>query len=103
MRKNKIIRWSTLGLSFLLLVALMMFSNREVYAAAYEFWGTEATIGCHTVFSPSREEGMDVSVNGRVIVASAKANVVQELRMGNEVTCNGWRFTSCGGTNCQLF
>lgn len=100
LKKN--VKRGIFGIIALLFGLGLWLDSSPVQAAAYEFWGTPASIRCHLQMHTSYENGVDVNASGQVIVASGKSSGQVVLYHGNEVTCNGWKLQSCAGTNCQL-
>ena len=90
------------GIAVLFLGLGVWLDSGKANAAAYEFWGTPATIRCHSEILTTYESGVDLNASGKVITVSGKSSGKVVLAHGTEVTCNGWKFQSCAGTNCQL-
>ncbi len=87
---------------FMLIIAFIfnLSFTKESQAKAYEFWGTAATIRCVMTMPKNYQGDLVVSYNGAAVVGKATVKADLQTMLGTETTCNGFRMTACGGTNC---
>ena len=90
------------GVGVICLMFLIKMMNQPAQAKAYEFWGSAQVINCDKSVMIGLSDAMDLSVNGKVVTVKSVQTSNFQVHFGTEVTCNGFRMTTCPGTDCQI-